>query len=154
MSNDNEASPLPPILRDKRYDEASAFAPENLLRVARRQRGLPSGLVPEVYVLDPDGDMVRAVQASGAQPDPCWACYHTELLRHERDDVAFGVAGRAVGASFAVRVAEQLFASGCRLLIRVTSAGQVVAAGEPPCFVLIEKALRHEGTSYHYLQTA
>lgn len=151
MSNDSDASSTPPILRDKRYDEPSAFAPENLLREARRQMDLPSGPVPEVCVLDPDGDIVRALEASGGKPDPYWACYHTELLRHERDGVTFGVVGRAVGASFAVLVAEQLFASGCRLLISVTSAGQIVPAGEPPYFVLIEKALRDEGTSYHYL---
>jgi uridine phosphorylase len=44
-----------------------------------------------------------------------------------------------------------MFASGCRLLISMTSAGQIVSQGEPPYFVLIEKALRDEGTSYHYL---
>jgi uridine phosphorylase len=33
----------------------------------------------------------------------------------------------------------------------MTSAGQIVPKGTPPYFVLIEKALRDEGTSYHYL---
>ena len=33
----------------------------------------------------------------------------------------------------------------------MTSAGQVVAAGPPPYFVLIDRALRDEGTSFHYL---
>jgi uridine phosphorylase len=50
-----------------------------------------------------------------------------------------------------VLVAEQLFASGCRLLVSVTSAGQIAPLGTPPYFVLIERALRDEGTSYHYL---
>jgi uridine phosphorylase len=53
-----------------------------------------------------------------------------------------------------VLVAEELFASGCELLISVTSAGQIVPIAEPPYFVLIEKALRDEGTSYHYLPPA
>jgi uridine phosphorylase len=56
-----------------------------------------------------------------------------------------------VGASFAVLIAEQLFASGCRLLISVTSSGQLVELRPPSYFVLIERALRDEGTSYHYL---
>jgi hypothetical protein len=30
-----------------------------LLREARRQKGLPSAAVPEVCILDPDGDIVR-----------------------------------------------------------------------------------------------
>ena len=48
-------------------------------------------------------------------------------------------------------VAEELFASGCRLLLSVTSAGQIAPSAAPPYFVLIERALRDEGTSYHYL---
>jgi uridine phosphorylase len=56
-----------------------------------------------------------------------------------------------VGAPFAVLVAEQLFASGCRFLVSVTSAGQLMPRRPPPYFVLVERALRDEGTSYHYL---
>ena len=33
----------------------------------------------------------------------------------------------------------------------MTSAGQILDVEPPPYFVLIEKALRDEGTSYHYL---
>ena len=47
-------------------------------------------------------------------------------------------------------VAEQLFASGCRFLISIASAGQLIELAPPPYFILIEKALRDEGTSYHY----
>ncbi len=50
-----------------------------------------------------------------------------------------------------VRLAEQLFVSGCELLVSITSAGQIAAVRTPPYFVLIEKALRDEGTSHHYL---
>ncbi|MCK5209048.1 MAG: nucleoside phosphorylase, partial [Cyclobacteriaceae bacterium] len=45
-----------------------------------------------------------------------------------------------------------LFVSGCQLLISVTSSGQIFPKQKPPFFVLIERALRDEGTSYHYLQ--
>lgn len=47
----------------------------------------------------------------------------------------------------AVLVAEELFASGCRLLISLTSAGQIIASGPPPYFIIIDRALRDEGTS-------
>ena len=59
-----------------------------------------------------------------------------------------------MGSAFAVLVAEELFASGCEFLISLTSAGQLVAVQEPPYFVIIEQALRDEGTSYHYLPPA
>lgn len=44
-----------------------------------------------------------------------------------------------------------MFASGCDLLIRVTSSGQITPQGAPPCFILIDRAWRDEGPSYHYL---
>jgi uridine phosphorylase len=142
----------PPILTEKHYSERSAFAPGNLLREARRQKGLADRPVPEVCLLDPDGDIVRQAKASGrAVRDPDWACYHTALYRLSHDGLELGVVPCAVGASFAVLIAEQLFASGCRLLVSVTSSGQLVELRPPPYFVLIERALRDEGASYHYL---
>jgi uridine phosphorylase len=65
-----------------------------------------------------------------------------------------GIVGCAVGAPFAVLIAEEMFASGCRLLLSVTSAGQIVPAGPTPYFVIIDRALRDEGTSYHYAPAA
>ncbi len=143
---------LPPILRGKRYESPSAFTPESLLREARRQKSAAVRAVPEVCLLDPDGDIVRELRADGrARLHEGWVCYHTELWVFEEDGQALGVVGCAVGASFAVLVAEELFASGCRLLVSVTSSGQLVPARQPPYFVLIDRALRDEGTSYHYL---
>lgn len=139
---------LPP----KHYDEASVFQPENLLREARRQKNLPVGTVPARCLLDPDGDIVRYLVASGrATVDPSWACYHTTLYRFNHRNLEFGVVGCAVGASFAVLLAEQLFVSGCRLLVSITSAGKLHPTDGGPAFLLIEHALRDEGTSAHYL---
>jgi uridine phosphorylase len=47
-----------------------------------------------------------------------------------------------------------MFASGCELLISVTSAGRILPVQPPPYFVVIERALRDEGTSYHYVAPA
>ncbi|NJO35454.1 MAG: nucleoside phosphorylase [Rhodospirillales bacterium] len=143
---------LPPILCNKHYDNVSVFAPESILREARRQKGIAEAPVPAVCVLDPDGDMVRHLKTVGrGRRDARWACYHTELYRVDERGIELGIVPCAVGAAFAVLIAEQLFASGCRLLISVTSSGQISDVRTPPYFVLIEKALRDEGTSYHYL---
>ena len=153
--SDDTPSRQPPILAEKHYEAPSVFDVANLMREARRQKGLPPGDVPPVCVLDPDGDLVDYVRARGlARPDPAWACYHTTLDVFDLDGVPVGIIGRVVGASFAVLVAEELFVSGCQLLISVTSAGQITPLGQPPYFVLIERALRDEGTSYHYLPPA
>lgn len=146
---------IPPILAEKNYREASAFTPENLLREARRQKAITEARVPSVCVLDPDGDLVRRLKSNAqARLDPSWSCYHTELYRLSEGGAELGFIGCAVGASFAVLVAEELFASGCELLISITSAGQLLELRPPPYFVLIERALRDEGTSYHYLPPA
>jgi uridine phosphorylase len=141
----------PPILDNKDGSSPSIFAPSALLREARRQKNLPTVEVPPVCLLDPDGDIVRQLRETGkAKPFTGWPCYHTELDIFSIAGREVGIVGRVVGAPFAVLVAEELFASGCRLLVSLTSAGQIVAAERPPYFVIIDRALRDEGTSYHY----
>lgn len=142
---------VPPILENKDFGAPSLFQPENLLREARRQKRLPDLDVPRVCVLDPDGDIARHLATSGEGTRHLgWACYHTEMWVTTRRGQELGVVGLAVGAPFAVLVAEQLFASGAELIISVTSAGQIKPVADPPYFVLIDKALRDEGTSLHY----
>ena len=142
-----------PIVDGKDHEACSLFRPEALLREARRQRQLPLVAVPDICVLDPDGDVVRHLKRTGAgRIHQGWACYHSELLAFDIAGIGeVGIVDCAVGAPFAVLVAEQLFASGCRLLISVTSAGQITPIGPTPYFVLIDRAIRDEGTSYHYL---
>ena len=148
---------IPPILSDKHTTSASVFEPAALLREARRQKNIAAAEVPEVCILDPDGDLVRILRkAAKAKTFDGWPCYHTELDTFELAGRQVGIIGRVVvGASFAVLVAGELFASGCRLLISLTSAGQIVPAGPPSLyFVIIDRALRDEGTSYHYAPPA
>ena len=144
-----------PLFSPRDYEAPSLFTPQNLLREARRQKGLPEGRVPAICVFDPDGDLVDYLKAAGrTQRHPTWACYHTVLETFVQDEIEYGIVGRVVGAPFAVLVAEELFASGCQLLISITSAGQILPLGRPPYVILIDKALRDEGTSYHYLPPA
>ena len=139
------------ILEKKNTSAPSVFLPAALLREARRQKGLATVDVPPVCILDPDGDIVRRLRQTGqARPFEAWPCYHTRLDIFTLAGQDVGIIGCAVGAPFAVLIAEELFASGCRLLLSVTSAGQITPAGQPPYFVIIERALRDEGTSYHY----
>jgi uridine phosphorylase len=155
MTQDTNPRRAPPILSDKDYDAASVFEPANLLREARRQKNVPDIVVPEICILDPDGDILRALRREGrTRSSPGWACYHTDLDEFDHGGVRFGIIGCAVGAAFAVLLAEELFVSGCRLLISMTSAGQILAEGPTPYFVVIDRALRDEGTSYHYLPPA
>jgi uridine phosphorylase len=142
---------MPPILDNKKPASPSIFRPTALLREARRQKGLAFVEVPWMCILDPDGDIVRRLRRAGdAHPFEGWPCYHSELDEFTLAGQTLGIVGCAVGAPFAVLIAEQLFASGCRFLVSLTSAGQISGTGSPPYFVIIDRALRDEGTSYHY----
>jgi len=146
---------MPPILDNKHPHSPSVFAPTALLREARRQKRLAAIDVPPLCILDPDGDIVRRLRQTGrAQPFVGWPCYHTDLDAFGVGEKTVGIVGRAVGSPFAVLVAEELFASGCRFLLSITSAGQITPVGQPPYFVIIDRALRDEGTSYHYAPPA
>ena len=147
--------PVPARLVRTDHAEPSVFQPERLLREARRQRGLVVDSVPEICLLDPDGDVVRWLQRTGCgQRSATWACCHTDLWETEVAGIPVGIIGNAVGAPFAVLVAEELFASGCGLLLSVTSAGQIDPARTLPCTILVDRAWRGEGTSSAYLPPA
>jgi uridine phosphorylase len=142
---------LPPILENKDPSLPSVFLPAALIREARRQKGLPVVNVPKICLLDPDGDIVRRLKAEGRTDRfDAWPCYHTDLYTFSMGGETIGILGCVVGAPFAVLIAEELFACGCRILISLTSAGQIVALENPPYFVIIDRALRDEGASYHY----
>ena len=112
------------ILENKYYGEESVFKPENLLREAKRQKVKEDCNIPAICLLDPDGDLLDyLVKNNKASKNECWACYHSALYHFTLDGYTVGILPCIVGSSYAVLVAEQLFVSGCRLLLSVTSAG-------------------------------
>ncbi len=131
--------------------EAPVFRPANLLEAARIQKRLPKVSVPAACLLDFDGELVEHLAASGkSAEDAAWPCFHTRLFRWRAGETEYGVVGGTIGAPFAVLVAEELFALGCRALVSISSAGLIAKWLSPPFFLLIERALRDEGTSLHY----
>ena len=140
------------ILSNKYYNESSVFLPENLLREARRQKNRKDCNVPAVCLLDPDGDLADyLLRKNLATKNNCWACYHSVLYTFQLGNQEIGIIPCIVGSSYAVLVAEQLFVSGCKLLISVTSAGIIKQPDNNKRFALITSAIRDEGTSYHYM---
>src|ERR1041385_1536506 len=135
---------------EKNYDEESVFLPGNLLREARRQKSIKECNVPRICLLDPDGDIVRYLQKKSAKLSSCWACYHSDLFEAKYKGLTFGIIGCAVGASYAVLLAEKLFVSGCELLVSITPAGTLNKEFSQD-YVLIKDTVRDEGTSCHYL---
>jgi len=143
-------SPLP--LLDHPLDQASAFTPEALITAVRDERGLSAKPVPPVCVLDFDGDLTDSLVSTGVvQPCPAWACFHTTMHVLEIDGISCAIVPRTIGGPYAVLVAEQLAASGARIVFGLTSAGRVSPSLPVPSLIVATRAIRDEGTSYHYL---
>jgi uridine phosphorylase len=146
--SDKDSSPL----LEHNYAEQPVFLAGNMLESARIQKNLPPLAVPPGCLLDFDSELVEFLVANGkATPEPSWPCFHTRLYLWQADGREYGIVGGTVGASFAVLVAEELFALGCQALVSISSAGLIAENLQPPLFLLIDKALRDEGTSHHYL---
>ncbi len=136
-------------------EEQSVFLPENLLAQASIMKGGRRSKLPACCLLDFDGELVAVAQEHfGAQTAPDWPCFHTSLLVIERDGFEMGLIGGTVGASFAVLISEQLIAAGCCHLIGYSSAGSIGKQVSPPYMMVPDRAIRDEGTSYHYLPPA
>ena len=58
---------------------------------------------------------------------------------------------RTIGGPYAVLVAEQLWAAGAQVIVGITSAGRVSPTLPLPSVVIVDEAVRDEGTSLHYV---
>lgn len=123
-----------------------------MLEAARVQKGLPLVKLPEGCLLDFDGELLDyLISTNQVVLESAWPCFHTCLYHWCVDGAEYGIIGGTVGASFAVLVAEELFALGCKAVVSISSAGLIAENLQPPFFLIINQALRDEGTSYHYL---
>ena len=140
-----------PLLRHP-LEEPSSFTAINLIESVRRTRQIPDGIVPELCILEFDGDLTDWLVGQGlAKPFPSWPCFHTTMFAIEVEGITCGIIPRTIGGPYAVLVAEQLAAAGVKLIIGLTSAGRVSPELPLPCLVVATGAVRDEGTSFHYL---
>jgi len=133
-------------------ESASAFTPERLMDAVRADRGLAVEAVPPLCVLDFDGDLSDHLAGLGiTSPMRSWACFHTSMRMLTLDGLSCGIVPRTIGGPYAVLVAEQLCAAGAKLVVGITSAGRISPTLPVPAIVVIDEAVRDEGTSLHYL---
>lgn len=139
-------------LFDHSLSSATAFRAADLVASVRRIKGMAGRPVPEICILEFDGDLTDAMVARGlVRPFAEWPCFHTTMWHWESDELSCGVVARTIGGSYAVLVAEQLLVCGAKVIIGLTSAGRVSKKTPVPSAVVADGALRDEGTSFHYL---
>jgi uridine phosphorylase len=133
----------------------SAFTPERLMAAVQAGRGLPQVTVPRLCVLDFDGDLSDHLVAEGISlPWSPWACFHTSMRTTTMEGITCGIVPRTIGGPYAVLISEQLWAAGAKLIVGITSAGRVSANLPLPSIVVVDEAVRDEGTSLHYVAAA
>jgi len=133
-------------------DQPSAFTAQNLMNDVRRTRQIPAGVVPQICILEFDGDLTDwLVRKDLAKVHEPWPCFHTKMFALDLGGVRCGLVARTIGGPYAVLIAEQLHAAGAQLIIGLTSAGRVSRDLPLPCLIAATAAIRDEGTSYHYL---
>ena len=122
------------------------------MAAVRAERGLAPEAVPPLCVLDFDGDLSDYLAAQSiSSPWSSWACFHTSMRAVTIDGLTCGIVPRTIGGPYAVLVAEQLWAAGAQMIVGITSAGRVSPNLPLPSIVVIDDAVRDEGTSLHYL---
>jgi uridine phosphorylase len=147
----HNSEPSFPIL-DHPLDAPTVFHPEELVESVRISHDGADGDVPEICVLEFDGDLTDKLQARGElEQRDTWPCFHTTMWRWESDGQSCGIIARTIGGPYTVLIAEQLAVCGAKLIVGLASAGRLDSQIPLPAIVLAEEAIRDEGTSYHYL---
>jgi hypothetical protein len=131
-------------------DAPTAFSPKSLVEAVRADKHLESELIPHVCVLEFDGDLTDWLISTGkVKPCRSWACFHTNMYSLEVDGFTCGIVSRTIGGPYAVLIAEQMAVSGAKVVLGLTSAGRVNCEMPVPGLVVVTRAVRDEGASYH-----
>jgi uridine phosphorylase len=156
MNQPSDRSPSPDLpLLAHALDEPTAFRPEDLVAAVRQQRGRGNGSIPQLCVLEFDGDLTDKLITRG-EVRRCedWPCFHTEMWLWPKQEPRCGIVARTIGGPYTVLVAEQLAVCGVKAVVGLASAGRIGQALPLPGIVVADEAVRDEGTSLHYLPPA
>ncbi|MDP6124677.1 MAG: uridine phosphorylase [Candidatus Latescibacteria bacterium] len=136
-------------------NENSVFTPESLLARAADMRGASDERILRCCVLDGDNELGEVAKSVfGVTNCNSWPCFHTTMLTIHADGLEMGLIGGTVGAPFAVLIAEQLIALGYRHVVGYSSAGSINNTLTLLYLMVPDRAIRDEGTSFHYLPPA
>ena len=144
MSSEPPATPL------LEFDPAPRALIEPAEQVRRRD-------VPAACVVTFFGDAVRRLLDSGRATvlaENAWEDGPHPLLELEHEGRRVAVLHSGVGAPLSAGLLEEVIATGCRAFVVCGGAGSLRADLVRGHLVVVESALRDEGTSHHYAPAA
>jgi uridine phosphorylase len=141
-----------------RAPEISSFSPLLEFDESRRAFIEPSeqisqGDVPQACVVTFFGDTVRRLLDSGSASviaKNCWEDGPHPLLEVEHRGQRLAILHSGVGAPLASGLLEEVIAMGCRAFVVCGGAGALRPEVTRGHLVVVDAALRDEGTSHHY----
>lgn len=136
-----------------KHAEESMITPQDFLAYARDQ-GLRDATVPPSVIMCYSPSLSRYIASvPGARQvtSPTAGTFH--VLGETNDQVAV-VAGFGIGAPAAAMVLEELIAFGATRFVSVGAAGALQRGVQPGDAMLCTSAIRDEGVSHHYAESA
>ncbi|MBI4214635.1 nucleoside phosphorylase [archaeon] len=131
-----------------KYPFATVVGQRQFLARRRKRHGLKQIRVPEGIILSfADPFNKEEAEKHGAKMVPGMG--HVYSLRDTRNKIGI-VFAHGYGAPIAAQLMENLIEAGARRFVVIGSAGSLQRKLSPGTFVVTSKALRDEGTSFHF----
>lgn len=140
-----------PIFGDK-YNGKAILTPQHLLAYRQNAGMLPKGAGPEAVILCLQRGLPERLQRK--YPLRKIGRLNGDLYEFKKAGKLAVLTNFGLGAPQMAGLAEELIAWGARKLISISMAGGLQPELNPGAIVICDRALRDEGTSYHYLPPA
>ncbi len=141
-----------PIFPDK-YKLPAMLTAEQMIEFRRKQGGLRGLTAPESVILCLYKGVMR--RFSWRYPSRRVPGFLGDLYLIKRTNGNVGVLGNfGIGAPALTNMAEEMIAWGSKRCVILSLAGGLQPELQPGSIVVCDRALRDEGTSYHYLAPA
>ncbi len=139
-----------PNLKNK-YLEDSVFSPVEFVNYHKKNGRCPKTNIPEGVIICYDRKLLDFITERHKTKQ--YAVFDTNLhvLREARSQVAV-IGNFGIGAPAASVVLEELIALGAKSFITIGTAGALQRNLKVGDLVVCKRAIRDEGTSYHYLK--
>jgi nucleoside phosphorylase len=139
-----------PKLKNK-HAKAPMFTPKDFLKYQRSRGRYPKFKPPKGVIFCYSRRLLGYILKNHNATKTKWFCDDFYLLNEAKNQIGI-IANFGIGAPVAVTLLEELIAFGVKKFVSIGEAGALQRHLKIGDIVVCNKALRDEGTSYHYLK--
>lgn len=134
---------------EKKFQSPPILTAEKFLNYLKKNNRLPQNPAPEGVILSYQPQLYSFVK-NNHKTQTCDRWFKSLLFLNEFENRYAIMGNFGIGAPAAVIILEELIAWGVKKFISIGTAGSLTANLKIGDIVLCTKALRNEGTSFHY----